>query len=87
MFVDSGWPTQTQNPPPGFQTRPPTQHPEPHKISEGKACLTYPVKLSWFSEPCDILSALYIYTNNYICLLFHITIIFLQAIELIGSVV
>ena len=32
---NSGWPTQTQNPPPGFQTRPPTQHPEPHKISEG----------------------------------------------------
>ncbi|CAG2239136.1 CNOT4 [Mytilus edulis] len=32
---NSGWPTQTQNPPPGFQTRPPTQHSEPHKISEG----------------------------------------------------
>ncbi|XP_060068321.1 CCR4-NOT transcription complex subunit 4-like isoform X1 [Ylistrum balloti] len=34
---NTGWPTQTQTPPPGFQTsiRPPTHPTEPHKISEG----------------------------------------------------
>lgn len=34
---NTGWPAQTHNPPPGFQTpiRPPTQPPQPHKITEG----------------------------------------------------